>query len=144
MVKDPASPYRRGIRTESWLKVKLTQTQEVVIGAIRPGRGGRSGSIGSLLLGIPGPDGLQYVGRVGTGFSDATLARLAEALTPLRTDVNPFVGVPAADASDALWVRPELVAEVEFAEFTPQGSLRHARWRGLRPDKAPADVVREA
>ena len=143
MVKDPASPYRRGIRTESWLKVKLTQTQEVVIGAIRPGRGGRSGSIGSLLLGIPGPDGLQYVGRVGTGFSDATLARLAEALTRLRTDTNPFVGVPAADASDALWVRPELVAEVEFAEFTPQGSLRHARWRGLRPDKTPADVVRE-
>lgn len=143
MVKDPASRYRRGIRTESWLKVKLTQTQEVVIGAIRPGRGGRSGSIGSLLLGIPGPEGLQYVGRVGTGFSDATLARLAEALTPLRTDTNPFVGVPAADASDALWVRPELVAEVEFAEFTPQGSLRHARWRGLRPDKSPADVVRE-
>lgn len=144
MVKDPASPYRRGIRTESWLKVKLTQTQEVVIGAIRPGRGGRSGSIGSLLLGIPTPEGLQYVGRVGTGFSEATLARLAEVLTPLRTDTNPFVGVPAADASDALWVRPELVAEVEFAEFTPQGSLRHARWRGLRPDKTPADVVREA
>ncbi len=140
MVKDPGSPYRRGIRTESWLKVKLTQTREVVIGAIRPGRGGRRGAIGSLLLGVPGPEGLQYVGRVGTGFSDATLARLAEALEPLRTDSNPFVGVPAADASDALWVRPELVAEVEFAEFTPQGSLRHARWRGLRPDKTPADV----
>ncbi len=143
MVKDPASAYRRGIRTESWLKVKLTQTQEVVIGAIRPGRGGRSGSIGSLLLGVPGPNGLQYAGRVGTGFSDATLARLTEALTPLRTDVNPFVGVTAADASDALWVKPELVAEVEFAEWTPGGILRHARWRGLRPDKDPADVVRE-
>ncbi|WP_458041317.1 MULTISPECIES: ATP-dependent DNA ligase [Bacteria] len=143
MVKDPASAYRRGIRTESWLKLKLTHTQEVVIGAIRPGRGGRSGSIGSLLLGVPGPDGLQYAGRVGTGFSDATLARLTEALTPLRTNTNPFVGVPAADASDALWVRPELVAEVEFAEWTRDGSLRHARWRGLRPDKDPADVVRE-
>jgi bifunctional non-homologous end joining protein LigD len=144
MVKDPSAAYRRGIRTESWLKVKLTQTQEVVIGAIRPGRGGRSGSIGSLLLGVPGPDGLRYAGRVGTGFSDATLTRLTEALTPLRTDVNPFVGIPAADASDALWVRPELVAEVEFAEWTPGGILRHARWRGLRPDKTPADVARES
>lgn len=144
MVKDPTSAYRRGIRTESWLKVKLTHTQEVVIGAIRPGRGGRSGSIGSLLLGVPGPDGLHYAGRVGTGFSDATLARLTEALTPLRTDKNPFVGIPAADASDALWVRPELVGEVEFAEWTRDGSLRHARWRGLRPDKDPADVVRES
>jgi bifunctional non-homologous end joining protein LigD len=144
MVKDPAAAYRRGIRTESWLKVKLTQTQEAVIGAIRPGRGGRSGSIGSLLLGVPGPDGLRYAGRVGTGFSDATLARLTQTLTPLRTDVNPFVGIPAADASDALWVRPELVAEVEFAEWTPGGILRHARWRGLRPDKTPGDVVRES
>ncbi|WP_409047114.1 ATP-dependent DNA ligase [Microbacterium sp. HA-8] len=143
MVKDPESTYRRGIRTESWLKVKLTRTQEVVIGAIRPGRGGRNGSIGSLLLGVPGPDGLQYAGRVGTGFSDATLARLAQALTPLRTETNPFVDIPSADASDALWVRPELVAEVEFAEWTRDGSLRHARWRGLRPDKTPADVVRE-
>lgn len=143
VVKDPSSTYRRGLRAESWLKVKLTRTQEVVIGAIRPGRGGRTGSIGSLLLGIPGPDGLQYAGRVGSGFSDSTLARLDEVLTPLRTDANPFVGIPRADASDALWVRPELVGEVEYAEFTPDGILRHSRWRGLRPDKSPAEVVRE-
>ncbi len=143
VVKDPRSAYRRGIRSESWLKVKITRMQEVVIGGIRPGKGGRSGSIGSLLLGIPGPDGLQYAGRVGTGFSDATLARLDAVLTPLRTNGNPFVGVPAADASDALWVRPELVGEVEFAEFTPDGILRHSRWRGLRPDKSPAEVTRD-
>jgi bifunctional non-homologous end joining protein LigD len=144
VVKDPASTYRRGRRSEQWLKVKLTRTQEVVIGAIRPGRGGRSGSIGSLLLGIPGPDGLQYAGRVGSGFSDSTLARLTDVLTPLRNDENPFVGIPAADASDALWVRPEVVGEVEFAEFTPDGILRHSRWRGLRPDKSPDEVVRES
>ncbi|WP_457100298.1 ATP-dependent DNA ligase [Microbacterium sp. P5_E9] len=144
VVKDPGSSYRRGIRSESWLKVKLTRTQEVVIGAIRPGRGGRTGSIGSLLLGIPGPAGLQYAGRVGSGFSDSTLAKLDELLTPLRSDQNPFVGIPAADASDALWVRPELVGEVEFAEFTPDGILRHSRWRGLRPDKHPDEVVRES
>ncbi|MCR2824493.1 non-homologous end-joining DNA ligase [Microbacterium sp. zg.Y909] len=143
VLKDPRSTYRRGQRTEQWLKVKLTSTQEVVIGAIRPGKGGRSGSIGSLLLGIPDEEGLRYVGRVGSGFSDRTLARLGEALTPLRTDENPFVGIPRADASDALWVRPEIVGEVEFAEFTPGGTLRHARWRGLRPDKSPAEVTRE-
>ncbi len=143
VVKDPSSTYRRGIRSESWLKVKLTRTQEVVIGAIRPGKGLRSGGIGSLLLGIPGPDGLQYAGRVGSGFSDATLARLEETLTPLRSSENPFVGIPSADASDALWVRPEVVGEVEYAEFTPGGILRHARWRGFRPDKSPSDVVRE-
>jgi len=142
VVKDPRSRYRRGVRSEEWLKVKLTQTQEVVIGGIRPGKGGRTGQIGSLLLGIPGDEGLSYVGRVGSGFSESTLARLEELLTPLRTDANPFVGVPAADASDALWVRPETVGEVEFAEFTPGGTLRHARWRGLRPDIAPDDVSR--
>ena len=143
VVKDPASTYRRGIRSESWLKVKLTHTQEVVIGAIRPGRGLRSGAIGSLLLGIPGPDGLQYAGRVGSGFSDKTLALLEKTLHPLRTDENPFVGIPREDASDALWVRPDVVAEVEYAEFTPGGILRHARWRGLRPDKSPDEVTRE-
>jgi bifunctional non-homologous end joining protein LigD len=143
VVKDPRSPYRPGARSDEWLKVKITHTQEVVIGAIRPGRGGRSGGIGSLLLGIPDDGGLRYAGRVGSGFSDATLARLEERLRPLRCDENPFVGVPAADASDALWVRPVVVAEVEYAEFTPGGILRHARWRGFRPDKSPADVTRE-
>lgn len=144
VVKDPRSRYRPGIRSEEWLKVKLTRTQDVVIGAIRPGKGGRTGTIGSLLLGIPGPDGLQYVGRVGSGFTEAALQRLAEVLQPLRTDENPFVGVPAADASDALWVKPELVGEVEFAEFTPGGTLRHARWRGLRSDVAPEQVRRDS
>lgn len=143
VVKDPASPYRPGERSEQWLKVKLTRTQDVVVGAIRPGRGGRTGGIGSLLLGIPEEGGLRYVGRVGSGFSDAELARLDAVLSPLRSDDNPFVGVPAADASDALWVRPELVGEVVFAEFTPSGTLRHARWRGLRPDRSPRDVSRD-
>ena len=144
VVKDPSSRYRIGIRSEEWLKVKLTRTQDVVVGAIRPGKGARRGGIGSLLLGIPDDDGaLRYAGRVGSGFSDAELTRLTAALDPLRTDRNPFVGVPAADASDALWVRPELVGEVEFAEFTPGGILRHARWRGLRPDRAPGDVRRD-
>ena len=144
VVKDPSSTYRRGQRSEQWLKVKLTLMQDVVIGGIRPGKGGRSGTIGSLLMGIPGPDGLRYVGRVGSGFSDATLARLTALLEPLRDDVNPFVDIGAVEASDALWVRPEVVGEVEYAEATPNGTLRHARWRGIRPDKAPAEVEAEA
>ncbi|MDT0179228.1 ATP-dependent DNA ligase [Microbacterium sp. ARD31] len=143
VVKDPSSIYRRGQRSDQWLKVKLTLMQEIVIGGIRPGKGGRSGGIGSLLMGIPTPDGLHYVGRVGSGFGDATLARLDAALTPLRTDENPFVDVGREEASDALWVRPELVGEVEYAEATPNGTLRHARWRGLRPDKTPDQVRME-
>jgi len=143
VVKDPRSPYRRGIRSESWLKVKLTQTQEVVLAGIRPGQGGRSSTFGSLLLGIPGPDGLIYAGRVGTGFSDAALRALQTQLAPLHSDENPLVGVPALDARGVQWLRPELVAEVEFGEFTPGGILRHSRWRGLRPDKRPEEVVRE-
>lgn len=143
VVKDPGSLYRRGMRSESWLKVKLTRTQEVVVAGIRPGQGGRAHTFGSLLLGIPGEDGLRYAGRVGTGFSDRELRALQERLAPLATDRNPLVGVPAADTRGVQWVRPELVAEVEFGEFTPTGILRHSRWRGLRPDKAPEDVVRE-
>ncbi len=96
-----------------------------------------------FMLGIPDEDGLHYVGRVGTGFGDRELSRLAALLEPLRTDSSPLLGVPVADASDALWVRPELVGEVEYAEFTPSGTLRHARWRGLRPDVDPADVRRD-
>ncbi|OZD51042.1 ATP-dependent DNA ligase [Rhodococcus sp. 06-1477-1B] len=143
VVKDPGSTYRRGVRSEQWLKVKHSRTQEVVIGGIRPGKGNRSGTIGSLLVGVPTSDGLQYAGRVGSGFGEQALARLLEMLEPLRADADPFVGVPDADARDALWVRPEIVAEVEFAEFTPGGILRQARWRGLRPDKSPGEVVRE-
>ena len=143
VVKDPGSAYRRGERSEQWLKVKHSRTQEVVIGGVRPGTGNRAGTIGSLLVGVPGPDGLHYAGRVGSGFGEQTLARLGEVLGALGSDTDPFVGVPAADARDALWVRPELVAEVEFAEFTPGGILRQARWRGLRPDKDPGEVVRD-
>ncbi len=143
VVKNPSSVYRRGVRSPDWLKVKLTRTQEVVIGGIRPGHGGRAGRIGSLLVGIPEPGGLHYAGRVGTGFSDTTLARLAEMLRPLRTDAAPFIDVPDADARDALWVRPELVGEVEFAELSPGRILRQARWRGLRPDKSAPEVSLE-
>jgi len=145
VVKDPDSRYRPGIRSPGWLKLKHTRMQEGVIVGIRPGKGDREGSIGSLLLAVaetPGGE-LRYVGRVGTGFSERTLRDLQTRLEPLRTKDAPLDGVPALDASDALWVRPELVGEVEFANWTPDGVLRHARWRGLRADKSPDEVVRE-
>ncbi len=144
VVKASGSRYRPGIRSGDWVKIKHTRTQEVVIAGIRPGKGDRARTFGSLLLGVPDSDGtLRYVGRVGSGFDERMLRDLLERLAPLRSDENPLEGVPAPDARDALWVRPELVGEVEFAGWTSDGSLRHARWRGLRPDKEVAEIVRE-
>ncbi|MDQ0615921.1 bifunctional non-homologous end joining protein LigD [Microbacterium sp. W4I4] len=145
VAKDPDSGYRPGARSSAWLKLKNTRTQEVVIIGIRPGKGDRGGTIGSLLLAVPDDAGaLQYVGKVGTGFTDRMLRDLSARLDLLRTDEAPAEGVPRPEARDALWVRPELVGEVEFADWTPGGILRHSRWRGLRPDKSPAEVRREA
>ncbi|MBS1673216.1 MAG: non-homologous end-joining DNA ligase [Actinobacteria bacterium] len=147
VVKDPTSSYAPGSRSPRWLKIKHTRTQEAVIVGIRPGRGDRTGRIGSLLLAIPDssrPSGLHYVGRVGTGFTDRGLRDLGVRLEPLRSDAPAVDDVPEADAADALWVRPELVGEVEFANWTPDRVLRHARWRGLRPDKTPGEVVVES
>ncbi|MCM3780255.1 non-homologous end-joining DNA ligase [Microbacterium hydrocarbonoxydans] len=144
VVKDPRSRYRPGQRSPSWLKLKNTRMQEVVIVGIRPGKGDREGTFGSLLLAVPDDGPLRYVGRVGTGFTDRMLRDLLARLAPLRVADAPLDGVPAPDASDALWVRAELVGEVEFANWTPDGVLRHARWRGLRPDKSPDEVVIES
>lgn len=146
VAKDPASRYRAGQRSPSWLKLKHTLMQEAVIVGIRPGRGDRESTLGSLLLAVPDSAGgpLRYVGRVGTGFTERTLRDLLSRLVPLRVSSAPLAGVPALDASDALWVRPELVGEVEFANWTPDGVLRHARWRGLRLDKTPGEIVRES
>lgn len=143
VVKDPASTYQPGVRSPSWLKVKHVRTQEVVIGGMRPGRGSRSATIGSLLVGVPTAQGLHYCGRVGSGLSERALATLLDRLAPLVTQTDPFIDTPAADAADAIWVQPTVVGEVEFAEWSPSGTLRQARWRGLRPDKSAADVVRE-
>lgn len=149
MAKERQSPYAVGRRSRLWIKLKLHLTQEVVIGGWRPGKGQRAGMIGALLLGIPdtsGPDGdlLRFVGRVGTGFSDRDLVEIAARLTPLAETGNPFADIPELDAHTAHWVRPSLVGEVEFAEWTAAGRLRHPTWRGWRPDKSPAEVVPES
>ncbi|HEY6813698.1 MAG TPA: ATP-dependent DNA ligase, partial [Propionibacteriaceae bacterium] len=137
------SIYQPGRRTHTWLKIKLHRAQEVVIGGWRPGQGRRSGGVGSLLMGIPTEAGLHYVGRVGSGFNDRQLDDIQARLDKLSRKTSPFIDVPREDARDAHWVTPALVGEVTYGELTEPGRLRHPVWRGLRPDKAPKDVVWE-
>jgi bifunctional non-homologous end joining protein LigD len=144
LAKRLASPYQPGRRSPYWRKVKNLRTQEVVIGGWHPGAGRRAGMIGSLLLGVPAAEGLRYAGRVGTGFTEVMLRELMRQLEPLAADACPFAGpVPREQARDARWVRPVLVGEVGYGQWTADGMLRHPVWRGLRPDKAPGDVVIE-
>lgn len=139
------STYQPGRRSLSWIKGKIWSTQEVVLGGWREGSGSRSGNIGALLVGIPGINGLRFVGRVGTGFTERELVKLKEALTPMIVDESPFdTKLSSQDATGVRYVRPELVGEVRYAELTADGRLRHPSWRGLRPDKSPADVVVES
>ena len=145
VVKQLGSAYYPGRRFNGWLKVKNLRTQEVVIGGWQPGEGRRAGAIGSLLLGLPEGKQLRYVGKVGTGFTDRALGELAELLDPLRADSPPYVEpVPRRDAVGAIWVKPTVVGEVRFSEWTRDGRLRHPAWRGLRPDKKVSQVVRES
>ena len=95
-------------------------------------------------LGIPGEGGLDYVGRVGTGFTEKELGKLRKTLKPLHTDESPFTTrLPNPDAKGVTFVRPELVGEVRYSERTTDGRLRQPSWRGLRPDKSPDDVAQE-
>ncbi len=145
VAKRRSSPYRAGRRGSEWVKVKAVRTQEVVIGGWTAGRGERRGELGALLLGIPDADGLRYVGKVGTGFGAEDRRTLLAALRPLARRTSPFTTAPPSrDAADAHYVRPRLVGEVSFGEWTDAARLRHPVWRGLRVDKAPPDVVVEA
>jgi bifunctional non-homologous end joining protein LigD len=135
------STYTPGRRNPAWQKVKNLNTQEVVIGGWRPGQGRRAGLIGSLLLGLPEGDRLRYVGHVGTGFTEVVLRDLTARVAPLARRDSPFSGeIPRDHARDARWVEPRLVGEVEYAQITLDGMLRHASWRGLRDDKDPSEV----
>jgi bifunctional non-homologous end joining protein LigD len=137
------SPYLAGKRSPTWTKVKNVLMQEVVIGGWTPGAGHRDGAFGSLLLGIPTDGGLEYVGQVGTGFSDAVLKDLTGTLEALRTDTNPFItDIPRQYRRVAIWVEPRLVGEVRFSEWTTDHRLRQPSWRGLRRDISPDQVRR--
>jgi bifunctional non-homologous end joining protein LigD len=138
------SRYEPGVRSGNWIKIKNQFRQEVVVAGWKPGKGNRTGLIGSLLVGVHGPGGLLYCGHVGTGFSAATLRMLGEKLEALRRPDSPFDGpVPAEFARDAVWVEPRLVIEVAFDRWTSAGRMRAPVYMGLRHDKDPAEVVRE-
>ena len=144
VAKRLGSRYEPGRRSPAWVKIKNVRRQEVVIGGWQPGAGARAGQIGSLLIGVHGPDGLEFAGHVGTGFTQQALALLGRRLAPLRQDSLPFaVPVPREHARTAIWVRPLLVAEVEFASWTGEGRMRAASYKGLRDDQDPGEVTRE-
>jgi bifunctional non-homologous end joining protein LigD len=137
------APYRPGVRSPAWVKIKHRRTQEVVVGGWTDGRGALSGNLGALLVGIPSPGGLAYAGKVGTGFDDAARRRILGALQPHEQTASPFAARLPADVGAAHFVAPVLVGEVRFSEWTAAGRLRHPSWRGWRTDKRPEEVVHE-
>jgi bifunctional non-homologous end joining protein LigD len=134
-------PYEPGRRAGGWIKVKNVHLQDVVIGGWTPGDGGRSGRLGALAVGVMNGDDLVYAGKVGTGFTDTTLALVEGALRPLERKDSPFTG--RQPPKGTRFVEPRLVAAVEFREWTRSGTLRAPSFKGLRPDVDPQDCRRE-
>ncbi|MET7357936.1 non-homologous end-joining DNA ligase [Streptomyces sp. NPDC005562] len=139
IAKRADSAYRTR-RSDDWLKLKCSQGQEFVVGGFTEPAGSRVG-IGALLIGHHEGGRLRYAGKVGTGFDRRALLDLRTRLDALETSGSPFDGRVAERT--AHWVRPRLVAQIAFTEWTRDGMLRHPRYLGLRDDKDPADVVRE-
>jgi DNA ligase D-like protein (predicted ligase) len=130
-----------GRRSPNWLKFKCVRDQEFVVGGYTSPKGSRV-ELGALLLGYHEGRDLVYAGKVGTGFDEATLHSLHERLSPLEQDAPPFTR-GLVHEKGAHWVRPQLVVQIGFTEWTRDGKLRHPRYQGLRTDKDPDDVVRE-
>ena len=135
------TPYLPGARSPDWIKVKFDRTGDYVIGGWRAG----ARRLGGLLVGVPGPEGLRFRGRVGGGIGAAAEKELLTALAPLAVRASPFAAgaVPREDARGAHWVSPDLVVEVRYGNRTPDGRLRFPRFLRLRPDKTPAECVEE-
>ncbi len=141
IAKRAAGPYRSGVRTREWLKIKTGNRQEVVIiGFTAPQRS--RAYFGSLALAVREGGAWKYIGHVGTGFSAQTLQELYQKMRPLRTKRSPCK-TPAKIKQGTTWLTPKLVGEVKFTEWTAAGELRHPAFIGLRNDKKPTDVVRE-
>jgi bifunctional non-homologous end joining protein LigD len=134
MLKRPASLYRPGRRTRDWLKIRNIRTAEVRVGGWLPGTGTRRHVAGSVLMGLPRPDALEFAGAVGSGLSMTELGELTALLESLEQPASPFTGpLPPAITRHARWARPVIAAEVTYLERTPSGRLRQPVWRGLRP-----------
>jgi bifunctional non-homologous end joining protein LigD len=143
IAKRATSTYASGLRTREWQKIKCIQRQEMVIGGYTEPQGSRKG-FGALLLGYHEDGKLRYAGKVGTGFDDAMLRKLTPELVKREVDKPAFADPPRGyEAKGAHWIRPELVAEIAFTEWSRDGALRHPSFQGLRPDKKASEVVRE-
>jgi bifunctional non-homologous end joining protein LigD len=141
MAKLATSHYYSGQRTRDWLKVKASLGQEVVIVGVTAPRRSRQ-YFGSLLLAVRKGKAWRYVGRAGSGFDRESLKSLHETLVPLITTSKP-IAEKVPDAANTTWVKPELVGEVKFTEWTSKGEMRHPVFLGLRADKKATDVIRE-
>jgi bifunctional non-homologous end joining protein LigD len=141
MAKRADSPYASGGRTADWLKIKTAKRQEVVIAGFTAPRRTRP-FFGALVLAVRENDAWRYIGHAGTGFSHQTLETLHAKLSKLKAARSPFPA-KVKDEGVTTWVRPSLVAEVKFAEWTSKGELRQPVYLGLRADKPAKDVVRE-
>ena len=147
VAKRRSSRYESGRRSGSWVKVKCLREQEFVIGGFTAPKGTRS-HFGALIVGYFRKRDLIFAGKVGTGFDEATLAKLHEQMIARRIGTCPFFGrwgahVTRAELASCTWIEPSLVAQVRFAEWTEDGILRQPAFLGLRNDKAAREVVRE-
>lgn len=141
IAKKAASTYQYGKRSKDWLKIKIIKQQEVVIAGYTKPHGSRK-YFGSLVLGVMSGGKLQFIGSVGTGFSDSELERLHKIMLPLEKEKCPFDSKPEI-GKDVIWLKPKLVAEIKFQEWTDQKKVRQASFLGLREDKKPKEVRRE-
>jgi bifunctional non-homologous end joining protein LigD len=141
MAKRAESRYLSGQRSKDWLKIKTAKRQEVVIVGFTAPRRTRP-RFGALVLAVRDKGGWRHVGHVGTGFSHAMLEELYAKMLPLTSDKSPFKQ-RVKDEATTTWVKPRLVAEVKFTEWTSAGEMLHPAFLGLREDKKPMDVVLE-
>lgn len=138
IAKKRGSLYHPGSRSSDWLKIKITKTLEAIIGGYTSGKDSRP--FGSLILGLPSKAGLHYIGNVGTGFGERSMAEVMNRMEELKVANSPFydLGLPTA-----FWVSPRLVAQIKYQEWTKEGHLRQPVFLGLREDKTPEEVQSE-
>lgn len=141
VAKDANSPYQQGVRGPNWLKIKTHQRQEAIICGFTEPRGSRE-NFGALILGIYEKNTLKYIGHTGTGFDEKKLAYLYKLLKPLEQKHSPFDVEPKTNMP-VTWIKPKIICEVKFQEWTSEGLMRQPVFMGLREDKTPKEVVKE-